>query len=95
MTPFKKVLCNKHLSIKTIMQSLKGAAQSSTWIFYENIDNLQAAYLQSFIKEIQMIQQQVIISELLGDKDDDLPHFGQKSGNAILESNKDIKAGIN
>ena len=55
MTPFKKVLCNQHLSIKTLMQSLKGAAQSSTWIFYENIDNLKSEYLQAFIKEIQMI----------------------------------------
>jgi len=39
----------------------------------------------------------VIISELIGDQteDEDLPRFGRKSGNGVLESHKDIKAGIN
>ena len=50
-----------------------------------------------FIKEIQMIQQQVIVSELIGSptEDESLPRWGggiaKKTGNGVLESQKDIK----
>ena len=61
MTPYKKVVCNPLLQLKTIMQSLNGAALSSFWVYFENIDKLQSAYLQAFNKEIQIIEQQFLI----------------------------------
>jgi hypothetical protein len=43
---------------------LNGAALASTWIFFEHIDKLDYLHLQTFNKEIQMVQQQFIIAEL-------------------------------
>lgn len=44
------------MSLKTIMQSLNGAALSSFWVYFENIDKLQSVYLQAFNKEVQIIE---------------------------------------
>lgn len=52
MTPFKKFVCSPIIDLKPLMQSLNGAALSSFWVFYKNIDKLQFSYLQTFNKEI-------------------------------------------
>ena len=49
------------------MQYLNGAALASVWIFFEHIDKLEYIHLQTFNKEIQMVQQQFIIAELSQD----------------------------
>jgi hypothetical protein len=40
MTPFKKIVCNPILSLKSLLKSLNGAALASFWVFYENVDKL-------------------------------------------------------
>jgi hypothetical protein len=42
--------------MKSLMQYLNGAALASVWIFFEHIDNLSFTALQTFNKEIQMVQ---------------------------------------
>ena len=55
--PFKTFHCsNIHVSMKSLMQFLNGAALASTWIFFEHVDNLDYVHLQTFNKEIQMVQ---------------------------------------
>ena len=49
------------------MQYLNGAALASIWVFFEHIDKLNYINLQTFNKEIQMVQQQFIIAELSQD----------------------------
>lgn len=65
--PFKQYKCNPRLSMKSLMQFLNGAALASVWIFFEHIDKLDFVHLQTFNKEIQMVQQQFIIAELSQD----------------------------
>lgn len=56
MSPYKKVVCNPLLELKPLMQYLNGAALASFWVFFENLDRLQSSYLQTFNKELQMLQ---------------------------------------
>eukprot|EP00347_Sterkiella_histriomuscorum_P021796 403332737 len=65
--PFKEYQCNPKLSMKSLMQFLNGAALASVWIFFEHVDKLDYVHLQTFNKEIQMVQQQFIIAELSQD----------------------------
>ena len=65
--PFKQYLCNETMSMRSLMQYLNGAALASVWIFFEHIDKLKYIHLQTFNKEIQMVQQQFIIAELSQD----------------------------
>ena len=65
--PFKSYHCHPRLSMKSLMQYLNGAALASVWIFFEHIDQLDFVHLQTFNKEIQMVQQQFIIAELSQD----------------------------
>lgn len=44
------------------MQYLNGAALASVWIFVEHMDRLKFEILQTFNKEVQMVQQQFIIA---------------------------------
>jgi hypothetical protein len=53
--PFKQYHCNPHMSMKSLMQFLNGAALASVWIFFEHIDKLDYIHLQTFNKEIQMV----------------------------------------
>ena len=53
--------------MKMLMQFLNGAALASVWIFFEHVDKLDYVHLQTFNKEIQMVQQQLIIAELSQD----------------------------
>jgi hypothetical protein len=46
------------------MQYLNGAALANVWVFYEHLDKLEYTEFEAFNKEIQMVQQQFIISEL-------------------------------
>lgn len=64
MTPFKTVACTPVLDLKPVMQSLNGAALACFWVLFKNVDRLKLSYLQTFNKEIQMIQQQFIVSDL-------------------------------
>jgi hypothetical protein len=66
-TPFKGFDCNKNMSMRHLMQYLNGAALASIWVFFEHIDKLNYINLQTFNKEIQMVQQQFIIAELSQD----------------------------
>jgi hypothetical protein len=66
-TPFKSFDCNKNMSMRHLMQYLNGAALASIWVFFEHIDKLNYINLQTFNKEIQMVQQQFIIAELSQD----------------------------
>lgn len=66
-TPFKAFDCNKNMSMRHLMQYLNGAALASIWVFFEHIDKLNYINLQTFNKEIQMVQQQFIIAELSQD----------------------------
>jgi hypothetical protein len=65
--PFKQYLCNESMSMRSLMQYLNGAALASVWILFEHIDKLEYIHLQTFNKEIQMVQQQFIIAELSQD----------------------------
>ena len=62
--PYKKFLCNSVVHMKTLMQYLNGAALAGVWVFYEHLDKLPYIHLQTFNKEIQMVQQQFIIAEM-------------------------------
>lgn len=53
--------------MRHLMQYLNGAALASIWVFFEHIDKLNYINLQTFNKEIQMVQQQFIIAELSQD----------------------------
>lgn len=64
-TPLKAFPClSGHVTMKALMQHLNGAALAATWIFFEHVDKLDYLHLQTFNKEIQMVQQQFIIAEL-------------------------------
>lgn len=65
--PFKSFHCNPKISMRNLMQYLNGAALASIWVFFEHIDKLNFINLQTFNKEIQMVQQQFIIAELSQD----------------------------
>jgi len=65
--PFKGYQCNPMMTMKALMQYLNGAALASVWVFFEHIDKLDYVHLQTFNKEIQMVQQQFIIAELSQD----------------------------
>ena len=50
------------------MQYLNGAALGGIWIVLEHMNKLSWLVLQTLNKEIQMVQQQFIISELAQDQ---------------------------
>jgi hypothetical protein len=64
MTPFKSISCSPVLDLKPVMQSLNGAALAGFWVLFNHVDRLKLSYLQTFNKELQMIQQQFIVGEL-------------------------------
>ena len=53
----------------SIIQYLNGAALTNTWIHYKNLDKLCYSEFRSFVKELQMVQQQFIISELANESE--------------------------
>jgi len=70
--PFKTFHCSSiYVTMKSLMQFLNGAALASSWIFFEHVDKLDYVHLQTFNKEIQMVQQQFIIAELSQDGEDE------------------------
>jgi hypothetical protein len=70
--PFKTFQCSSiHVTMKSLMQFLNGAALASSWIFFEHVDKLDYVHLQTFNKEIQMVQQQFIIAELSQEGEDE------------------------
>jgi hypothetical protein len=54
--PFKAFHCaSPHVTMKSLMQFLNGAALAQSWIFFEHFDKLDSLHLQTFNKEIQMV----------------------------------------
>ena len=93
--PFKTFQCSSpFVPMKSLMQFLNGAALASTWIFFEHVDKLDYVHLQTFNKEIQMVQQQFIIAELSQDGDDEEIESdpGEEAGKQLPRLNDDSQA---
>lgn len=60
--PYKTVFCGSHSTISSLTSLLNGAAMADTWIFFEHLDKLSLTTLTTFLKEVQLLQQQFIIS---------------------------------
>lgn len=51
------------------MKYLNAAALTNCWVHYEHLCRLTFSEFRSFVKELQMVQQQFIISELNNDSE--------------------------
>ncbi len=60
--------CSPELGMRVLMQYLNGCALGGVWILLEHLDRLAPLVLSTLNKEIQMVQQQFIISELANDQ---------------------------
>ena len=58
----KRIVVNAGTATSSLMQVLNGAALANFWVLFEHISKLNLADLQIIIKEIQMVQQQFLIS---------------------------------
>ena len=59
----KKVSICEGMTTNILMQVLNGSALANLWVIFEHINKLNGADLQAIIKEIQMVQQQFLISD--------------------------------
>lgn len=59
----KKIAICAGMSTNTLMQVLNGAALANLWMIFEHINKLSGSDLQVITKEIQMVQQQFLISD--------------------------------
>ena len=59
----KKITICAGMSTSSLMQVLNGAALANLWMVFEHINRLSRADLQIITKEIQMVQQQFLISD--------------------------------
>ena len=60
--PFKSHTCTASNSLSILTQLLNGGAMANSWVFFEHLDNLTIEKLQIFVKEIQLLHEQFIVS---------------------------------
>lgn len=76
----KTISITEGTSTSTLMQVLNGAALANLWVIFEHINKLCRADLQVIIKEIQMVQQQFLISETTDSNMDSSVNKSARSG---------------
>jgi len=60
--PFKTFYCGSQSTLSSLTLLLNGGAMADTWLFFEHLDKLRLTTLTIFLKEVQLLHEQFIIS---------------------------------